>query len=124
MKEISEEFDRALTTGGSLVIDCGFCNRTHFGNAIAFFEEGEYEDLCNKAHDEPDRYIEHDYDDVGWGMLDGKVGVIDCQCESLKRYEDFIWENRRLIATYLKAKTERMKKDANRDAEELADIEI
>ena len=46
-----------------------------------------------------------EYDCVEYKRLDDKIYVYDCECggiKNLKRYEEWIWENRHLILPYLR----------------------
>lgn len=120
----SEMFENAVRSAGSLVIDCELCGRTHFATLeTGPFDEGELEDLRAKAKKDPDRYVEDPgYDSVAWGMVDGKQAVIGCPCNGLRRYEDFIWGNRSVIAAYLRNRSEERLKSAERESAELKDL--
>jgi hypothetical protein len=87
----SEEFYDSLEDNGrSSMKDCGFCERTHFGyfNDALDWEEGKYEKLVAKAKSNPDKYIQHnDNDTVFFGVLDSRVFVYDCPCNSITPYE-------------------------------------
>jgi len=119
----SEEFLEAICDSGSIVIDCDFCGRTHFGNEEPGmdWEEGEFERLFKPSKDNPDRYIYHsDRDTVHWGTLDGKQYVLDCPCNSASKYEDLFWRHRRTIADYFQARAKRELHDSKSNLE-LAD---
>lgn len=119
MGKISDEFADAVCDSGSIVIDCELCGRTHFNDETGSFEEGEYEELCKNAEKEPDKYVQYRDESVHWGRIDGRQAVIDCPCDGLEKYEKFIWNNRYVIAKYLKARAVREKEDSDRQLEAL-----
>jgi hypothetical protein len=103
-EEPSEMFWNALTGGGSMVVTCEHCGRTFFGTYHeGWYDEGELEELREKARQFPERYIEDvAYDSYSHGHVDGKTLVYGCPCNAGRRYEDWIWNHRYLIASYLK----------------------
>ena len=117
LKPPSKEFIDAIRHAGSLVITCEFCDRTYFctwGNGD--YEEGELEELRKQAEKDPDKYIEiHDDDATSWGHIDGKQFVINCPCNSARKYEDWILDHRWVIAEYFKNRAKRLKKDLERE---------
>ena len=119
---VSEFFNDAIANGSSLVIDCEFCGRTYFGDG-GDYEEGERERLQALAKEHPDKYIECD-DFTRWGYLAGKQYVIDCECNTAAKYEAFVWNNRHLIATYLKTRSRDEYEDAKREAKLLGNINV
>lgn len=120
----SETFENAVRKAGSLVVDCELCGRTHFATLeTAHFDEGELDDLVAKAKKDPDKYVQDpSYDSVPWGTVDGKQAVIGCPCNGLRRYEDFIWGNRFVIAEYLRNRSAEAAERAGREAEEFKDL--
>jgi hypothetical protein len=88
--KISEHFYVALLTGGADIKECGLCGRTHFSSQVR-----------KKAEQYPEKYFEHPNDSVSWGMIDGKLVVLNCPCDKLAKYEEYIWTNRSFIARYL-----------------------
>lgn len=98
----SEYFERALTTGGSIVMDCDFCGRTHFEDSegAGDWDDGELEGLRAKAIAQPDKYHGCNYSVCG-GDVNGKRFVIDCPCNGVRPFEDFIWSHGEMIARYL-----------------------
>jgi len=122
--QVTEEFEGCVQHAGSLVITCELCGRTHFATMEeGRFDEGELEDLREKAKKEPDKYIEDpSYDSISWGRIDGKQAVIGCVCNGLAKYEEFIWRNRHVIARYLKEKSERLAKESANDAKAMKEI--
>lgn len=97
----SEAFEEAVSTGGGIVATCEHCKRVHFEDdeRAGDFEEGELERLRAEAKADPDKTIANG--GVRTGEIDGCTVVIGCPCNALRKYEDWIWNHRRLIATYL-----------------------
>jgi len=119
----SETFERVIQRAGSLVQTCELCKRVHFATAEeGVFEKGELADLRAKAKARPGAYIEDgSYDSVSWGTIDGQQAVIGCPCNGLRRYENFIWNNRFLIMEYLKQKAKDQLEEATRLAKDSAE---
>ena len=119
INKISEHFWDALIDAGSLVVECEFCGRLHFAHE-GDYEAGELERLEANAKKTPDKYVEHfDRDVVSWGYLDGKQAVYNCPCESLVRWEQFIWNERDMILKYYKARMKTNSKNAQADLEKI-----
>jgi hypothetical protein len=91
----------SVRTGSGLVRDCEACGRTCFDDDeyAGDWEKNELETLRDNALKEPDRYIAMCR--VESGCLGGKEVVVNCPCNYLKKYEDFIWSHRRIIARYV-----------------------
>jgi len=43
-------------------------------------------------------------------VIDGKQAVYGCSCNEARKYEDFIWNHRHIIADYLEARVSKMNK--------------
>jgi hypothetical protein len=115
----SEKFWDSVIDSGSIVITCGFCDRTHFVSDGAY-DEGELEELREKAEKYPDKYIENAMaDSIRWGYIGGKQAVYECPCNEARKYEDFIWAHRHLIVKYLRGRTDAQLAEAKRDAKEI-----
>lgn len=115
----SEEFWDAVISAGSIVISCEFCDRVHFVSEGAY-DEGELEELREKAKKNPNKYIENGItDSIRWGHIDGKQAVYDCPCNGAKRFEDLIWHHRDMIVQYL---TTRMEDRLKRAKDEVTSI--
>jgi hypothetical protein len=118
LREPSPEFMNALIDSGSPVRDCEFCGRTHFADKdpMIDWEEGEFEKLMIKHEKDPNKYVYHsNTDTVHWGTLAGKQYVDGCPCNRARAYEDFIWQSRHLIASYLEERTTAQLGQAQRD---------
>ena len=107
-KKPSEMFIRALEGGGSSSIYCN-CGRTHYApsNLYDSDDENDYTDMLNDALAEQKKdpegvVINYEDDFVYAKEIDGKTFVVDCPCNGLRRYEDWIWNNRNSIRDYIK----------------------
>lgn len=111
----SDTFTQELVSGGGIVADCEFCGRTFFEDetTAGSWEPGELEALEKKAIEEPDRYIA--MDGVSHGRINGKQAVIGCPCNALRKYEDFIWSNRKFIMSYLSQRVKDIVEEALKD---------
>jgi len=116
---VSEMFRRMVTSFSSAVITCEFCGRTYFINdEIEYEEKKELEDLLEEEGKDPEKYISSVcYSE--WGYIDGYQIVTDCKCNNLRYYEDFIWENRRLISKYLNTRIKKRLEEASKEMEDL-----
>jgi hypothetical protein len=118
----SDAFKDAVSSGGSCTVaECDFCGRVHFTSAEGGgdYGEGELAELQAQAAREPDKYIEEGlYNTIATGDMAGHHVVIECPCNGLSRYEDFIWSHRELIMDYL---TKRAKEEYD-EAKELWDM--
>jgi hypothetical protein len=124
-KPASEEFWDAVIKSGSNVIDCGFCGRTHFvDDPGSTYEEGELEKLHKGHKKNPDTIIFHsDESSVYWGYINGIVAVSHCPCGEARKYEEIFWNNRHLIAEYLKRRIEKIEEAAKRESRLVEGIE-
>lgn len=121
--EPSEEFSRAVCNGGTPVHDCGFCGRTNFDLNGEFMDEGELDRILENQKAYPDKYFGQD-NGINIGNLGGKTYVWGCPCNKAWPYENFIWENRHTILTYLKARTEKNLRAAKMDAEQAGKVKV
>jgi hypothetical protein len=83
----------------------------YFGS-FGDYEEGELEGLRAKAKENPDLYMEMGDEFTSTGDIAGSVYAVDCRCNGLRKYEDFIWSHRHMILTYLCAMTKEHMTDA------------
>lgn len=108
-KRPSKMFLKTLQSGGSSEIEC-HCGRMHYapGNLRNSDDEDDYECMLNTVEAEkaanPDGVIIHDDDFVYYYLFDSSVYVDECPCNGLRRYEDFIWNNRNTIREYYKVR--------------------
>jgi hypothetical protein len=119
----SDDFMNAVCDTSSNVAICDFCGRTHFSLNEADYYKGELEELKAKRDKTPEKYVSFDEDSVAFGYLDGKRAVWGCPCNSARRYEDFIWMNREIIAEYLSARAETLTAEAKETTELAKGIE-
>jgi len=75
---------------------------THFTRSP--MDEEDLAQIDKDTQANPDKFMEHDWDYITWGYLDGREFVPDCPCNRTDRYESFIWEHRRQILEYLKTR--------------------
>ncbi|KKN96807.1 hypothetical protein LCGC14_0164510 [marine sediment metagenome] len=109
MRKPSDEFWAAFRCGGSLVILCEHCGRTHFctTSGAVDYNEGELEELLEKAKKDPDMYREDGtYSSIEWGYIGGKQSVMHCPCneEKIAPYEQFIIVHAEQILEYLQSR--------------------
>lgn len=103
VKEPSQEFKNAVRTGSSIRAICGLCNRTYFqDDPTEDWEPGELQSLRESARTNPNNYIAVT-ESVHVGDIEGKEVVINCACGGLRKYEDWIWKHRNIIAGYVAA---------------------
>jgi len=107
MEQASELFMDLVCQGGTPSADCQFCGRMHFASGSGSCEPDEsIENLRKAAADYPDKYCESTDDAIAIGLLDGCQFVWNCPCCKIRKYEDFIWNHRELIVSYIKARAE------------------
>ena len=102
----SEEFLNSLHSfGRPPEIICGYCDRHHIATSeeynTNYSNSVEYGNLeFEKA---PDKVVLHtDSDGVAIRHINNMSIVVDCPCNGLKAYEEFIWNEKDSIRTYLK----------------------
>lgn len=116
----SREFLKSLegTGGGGTFIDCT-CGREHYAidadHLVSNWDDGDFDEekfratLIERAKEDPDGTIlHHDTDSVYYVMIDGQPVQPECPCNTLRRYEDFMWSNRGLWKKYLTLQKQRL----------------
>jgi hypothetical protein len=120
----TQTFWDVVCTAGSIVVDCGFCGRTHFVSN-GDYDEGELERLRVSAKHHPDKFVERtECDYISCGQLDGITAVFGCPCDKAARYEKFIWNNRLMIADYLKRRAAKEAREASDDLEAISGVSV
>lgn len=120
MEQASELFMDMVCNAGAPTIDCELCGRTHFATGSQSCEDpDEIEKLRALAKKNPNGYCESDDDGISSGTLNGMQVVFDCPCHLLRKYEDFIWNERQLIVSYIKARTAKELDAASKMTQEL-----
>jgi hypothetical protein len=115
MSDINDLFLDLLCDSAAPVAVCNHCGRVHFTH-----ESDDYRQLQANAVAEPEKYIEDkDNFSIAWGVLDGKQYVWRCPCSRAIAYEEFVWKNRHLIAKYIRARIEIMKRQFAKEIEAL-----
>lgn len=90
------------------------CGITYFNGCDKdYFDEGEFEDLKEKAKKEPSKYIERDHD-IGTLEIGGFEIVLGCTCNIASKYEKFILFNAEKIAEFLQLKAIELRNKANK----------
>ena len=105
----SNHFKNLLSTGGATRVTCSYCAREHVAIDSCNMIDGYSTHFCETtdtirqwAKDQPDTYILHeDVDFVNYYSLRGMDFVVDCPCNGLRPYEDFMWEEREMWMKYL-----------------------
>lgn len=114
-KQTSEMFYDAQERGyGGAYVECR-CGIQHY--AVNFHQY--YEEDIPEETDEGDYKVKHhhDCDSVGYFEFVGQSFVYGCDgCSAyLRRYEDFIWQERDTIRNYLKIRIDQEKRWADQE---------
>jgi hypothetical protein len=114
VSEASETFWRAFCHSGSCYQTC-ICKRVHFARSSAAgwdWGEGELEKLNANALKKPDLYFPDDQNDsISWMDLGRGPVVWGCPCHGAAPYENFIWQFKDEILTYLSLRAEQGKNE-------------
>jgi len=104
----SELFLDSLIGVGSPDLECGFCGRMHYcpnyyNRQDDLLSQDDFAKQVLSEHTkDPDGVILHyDYDFNFGKELNGIVFVVDCPCNGLRLYEDFIWNNHNEISEFI-----------------------
>lgn len=90
------------------------CGITHFDTYNIYdWEEGELEELQQKAKDDPEHYVEIDCA-VGTIEIGGIEIVYGCTCNLAKKYEDFILNYAEQLAKYLNKRATMLREKADK----------
>lgn len=107
-KKPSKMFVNSLTGGGASSIYCN-CGRQHYapGNLRDSDDPTDYDNMLEDALAEqvanPSGVVIHYDDDFVYAKdIDNRTFVVDCPCNGLRKYEDWIWNNRNAIRDYIK----------------------
>lgn len=123
----SDMFVDSLRGGGSHYMVCGCCGRTHYcpdsdnfyhndGDRLDEKDAYEFylkEALAKQAADPDGVVIHYGVDCVSAKDLYGISFVLECPCNGLKKYENFIWDNKDSIRRYLKCRVDQEAQWAN-----------
>ncbi len=118
--------DDAFGFGGTLCsVLCTDCDRTYFVTSPGHgdYEEGEIEDLRERAEREPDKYIEvSDFDSVSFMIHPGtgKQIVTGCICDPTRGLSEWIESHAQQLTKYLWLYWESRRKKAERENREAA----
>lgn len=113
-KLASEAFRVAFSTAGTCEVTCPFCHTEHI--SLEQYNNWDYDDdeapdehrkkILEMASEKPEEYMIHDYDgisccDFGFGLI-----PVECPCNGLEKYENFLLRNAKQIGIFF---TERVK---------------
>lgn len=109
--EASDFFINALTGGGNNEVECN-CGHLHLCPDNSYIDDLEEDDVdtwkeyCEeeKAKNPDKTTLHYGYDTVTYKEIDGKQFVTVCECNGLKRYEDWIWAHRYAIRYYFESR--------------------
>lgn len=105
----SQTFADLVCDGNGLSAQCEFCGRIHFADKYPENQDAEIVALRLKLSQEPEKYIRNEFEDgIAFGWLAGHRYVFGCSCNGITPYENFIWENRKLILSYLDKRSSEM----------------
>lgn len=94
----SREFKSVLDGGSGPFATCGCCGREHHALDAA----NDIDALVELAKSHPEKYVLYPNTDmVDYFYLDGKIIPDTCPCDSLSKYERFMWKNREVWKRYL-----------------------
>lgn len=123
MGEFTDELEQAITSSGSLVQDCD-CGRTHFADGTwGDWEPGELETLRSKAETMPKNFIEHDGGSVHWGMFDGRIVVMGCECDLLEKIEKRLLRIESIAIAFYRLKAQTLRRQADVAADRINSVE-
>lgn len=114
--QASEMFMDAGQGGGGPWVEC-LCGKSHFALRADWsdFDEDDLEEDANeegfKIPPEDENTVHHVDEYVYYITFNGQQAVTNCEgCRTkLKRYEDFIWEQRDIIREYLRIRIKQEK---------------
>lgn len=115
----SDAFVEAICIGAGPVRDCELCGRVHFDQNGEYMDEGELEELLAKQKKEPKKYCSMD-GAVHDGYIEDMQVVVNCPCNGLRLYEDFILAEARLICNFLVRDANERLEEAKEDAQDAA----
>jgi len=124
LKEPSEAFEEAFSNHhGTTSATCELCGRTVFTADLEHSGDDEHWEECMAGlQNEPDKYVFVNYNAVLLGSINSKQVVIGCPCNGLRRYEDFIWQERRGISEYMAKRLEMAEQTLVKLREQVSDI--
>lgn len=98
------------------------CGREHFEDSerAGDWDEGELEKL--RAQADGVKVFAH-RDGVTSGLCNKIHYVFGCPCDAYKKFEAFIWDHRRQIATYLQSRSVEVKRITDFEHALLGDLE-
>lgn len=120
-KKPSRMFLKSLRGGGASSVHCN-CGRTHYApsNLYNSDDKEDYDNMLKDCLEEQRKYpegvvIDYENDFIEAKDIDGRTFVVDCPCNGLRKYEEWIWNNRHIIRDYLKLRVEQEAKWAEQE---------
>ncbi len=112
-KQCSDIFAEVFDSHSSGIVRTCHCGRTFFDQTDECgWEEGELEDLLEKSARYPNQYIP--IDNTVWCMkIDNIEIVYGCECETAKKYENFIRNNAKKLSEYLRSYAKALREKAD-----------
>lgn len=122
----SKEFIASLGAGvGSPHLSCGFCGREHYcPDSFAISEEEKTNAAYLHEVDPDGAILHHSVDSVSGNILNGIEFVLECPCNGLRLYEDFMWNERETIIKYIKARSQRLAEESTKNLAVAASIDL
>ena len=118
----SDDFEKAFTDSGAPSRRCGYCGVTHFCTGYDDVN-GELRTAAKLA---PDEYVEHQWDGISFGTIEGIPYVPDCTCkQSLERatmIESFLLGHKDAIIRYFQIRAESLSREGAQLAEQVETV--
>jgi hypothetical protein len=105
----SNEFNEAYIGAGTYAAVTCDCGITYFVSPPEYsdsYNEGEYERLLEQSEENPDKF-KQTYGCISYGHIDSRCIVLDCECKTADKYENFILNHKELISSFLNASLKR-----------------
>ncbi len=109
-KKPSKMFFKTLKSSGSSSVHCN-CGRTHYAPANLYDsdDENDYQNMIDSALEEQKKdptgvVIDFDNEFIYAYTLDNKIFVENCPCNGLRKYEEWMWNNRQIFRDYIKSR--------------------
>ena len=97
----SDAFIEAFSQGSSPVLQCQLCTRVLYNSTGEYMdEENELQNLEKEYEENPEKYIPIDHQ-IHQGTIEGNQVLMECPCNGIRLFENFIWNNSKRISQYL-----------------------
>jgi hypothetical protein len=107
----TDDFLEALNSDNYLTGTCAGCKRFHFTTEDSqdYYNDGELAHYQEQMKLYPEKYVQHNIEYLDVARIDGQYFVLDCDCDALRQYERYFWNNREIIAQFFRNRAERLK---------------